>query len=147
MKGWYGDRFEHSLASKGIRLKLNAYGLTADQKWDYNYNKLQGSYSHYFIYVPVQFGNLSSDKRKVKNLGHATIKGEDGVIGRATLLQIVQPHVGAGRKMIWWEKREDKPREDGTYWWNYGFDSYNKGRWEFYMDEMKRNKQEMGHRW
>lgn len=149
MKGWYGDRFEHSLASKGIRSTMKAHGLSADAKWEHNYRHLSsGSYSHYFIYVPVQYGNLSNDRRNVKNKDYALIKNEKGeVIARAKLLEIVNPSVGAGRKFIWWEKREDKPRDDGVYWWDYGFDSYRSGKWEYYKDEMKRNKEELGVRW
>lgn len=29
MKGWYGDRYAHKLASKGVKTKMNSYGETA----------------------------------------------------------------------------------------------------------------------
>jgi len=149
MKGWYGNKERHSLASKGIRTKnsMKALGLSGDEKWNYNYDKLRGSYSNYFIYVPIQYGNLSNDKRGVKHIDTAIIKDEHGLLGRALVLQINNEFVGAGRKWIWYEKREEEPREDGTYWWNYGFKPYRKGSWDAYKQESAKNREEMGDKW
>ena len=119
----------------------------ADEKWDYNYNQLRSSYSSYFIHVPVQYGNLSDEKRRVLKRGYAVIKDKHGVKSRAVLLQIKKGFTSEGKKLIWCEEREDEPREDGEFWWSYGFEDYSKSKWKAYQDEMEKNKQEMGNAW
>ena len=106
-----------------------------DDKWDYNFQQLLVKASHHQLHVPVQFGMLSQELRKVKYLDSVLVQ-EDGIERTEyKLLQIIQPSRGAGRKLIWRcvkvmpTKDEQESLGDDEEYYEYSFQRYDPVTW------------------
>lgn len=99
--------------------------MATKDKWDRNLNNLMVSSKYYFIYVPIQFGNLSNDLRRCECIERAVVR-EGNNRREYKLLKIVSGK-GAGRRMIWSCMRQKEP--SGEYEFEFGFERYNPSAW------------------
>ncbi len=99
---------------------------TVREKWDRNLNNLTVSSRFYFIYVPVQFGNLSDDLRRCECVDSAVVKEGDNR-RNYKLLKIVSGK-GSGRKIIWNCMRTKE--NGGEYEFEFGFERFSKSAWQ-----------------
>ena len=108
---------------------------TTDDKWDFNFQQLAVRSSHYRLHVPVQFGKLSQELRRVKYIDTVLVK-EDGIERTEyKLLQIIAPSRGAGRRLIWRcvkvkpTKEEQESLGDDEEYYEYSFQRYDPVTW------------------